>query len=71
VEDGDCVDIALPLKDGPVGFNSMPVAIVSQDTSQVTFEVSHHKWNDGKRCKGRSSLIWFFTRIALESSISY
>ena len=44
-EDGDCADIVLLLKDGSTDFDSMPIAIVSQDTSQVTFEVSY-QWTN-------------------------
>jgi hypothetical protein len=51
-EAGDCVeDIVLLLQDGSTDFESMPIAIVSQDTSHVTFEVSHpwtvsYPWTD-------------------------
>ena len=45
-EDGKaCADIVLLLKDGSTDFGSMPIVIVSQDTSQVTFEVSH-QWKE-------------------------
>ena len=44
-EDEDCADIVLLLKDGSTDFGNMPIAIVSQNTSQVTFEVSH-QWKE-------------------------
>jgi hypothetical protein len=45
--DGKCVeeDIVLLRTNGSTDFDITPIAIVSQDTSQVTFDVTH-QWKD-------------------------